>query len=383
MKRILIATLTAAAVLISLCSCQGKDNQETTSSVTETEATESLTSTVSAENTAYEDVYAELIGLIRTVISEHREDNEYIPDDDLEAVYCTSLGYGDKALSEMGYTIKDINGDDVPELLVICRDSNEKADKGSQIIAAYSCANDEVSLIFSAYYRSSYRYMRGNKLYYSGSASAFSHAFGTYELSTDGKTLTCLDFYFSDLKDGSESDTGYYRNNTGEFDTENSRELDITDDEFWEMEEKLEKQALALEYIPFDVDTETAKTANSARITAQYLKDAQGDYSNAERLEADNSEYAVEVLITADSTVTDFKLLSLSLNENSDSVQFSQKVISSFESIGPGSPVVLLVSFPGSVPQYGISYTDTNGKTVEYSLSQSGEDGSIVLSEIS
>lgn len=44
-------------------------------------------------------------------------------------------------------------------------------------------------------------------------------------------------------------------------------------------------------------------------------------------------------------------------------------------------PLVVGMTFFGSIPHYGISYTDENGSSKQFAIEQSGDDGSILLTE--
>lgn len=76
--------------------------------------------------------------------------------------------------------------------------------------------------------------------------------FSSNTIALDGTKLDCVDCYFTFPKDESFEEIGFYHNSTGNADSiEGSEELDISDEEFWEMEEALGAQTQNLDFIPF------------------------------------------------------------------------------------------------------------------------------------
>ena len=132
------------------------------------------------------------------------EANENL-DDGFVGVLEAARALGDAALEEIGYLLYDINGDDIPELLIGCFN---KADG-----AAYSI-------------------------------------FGTFHISENG-TVVCDDYYFTYPDDNDFNVTIIFHNNSGIFSRDESEKLDMTLDKFWHLHEKSAKETAKLSATPF------------------------------------------------------------------------------------------------------------------------------------
>ena len=103
--------------------------------------------------------------------------------------------------------------------------------------------------------------------------------------------------------------------------------------------------------------------------------------------EYDPNDYAltVQVVFTAESTVTDFKLLSISMQDYDDAGNFAFAVeeVYSQPELTPERPLVAGMEFLGDIPNNGISFTDADGKVKYYAVDMSGRDSSLFLWEIS
>ena len=95
---------------------------------------------------------------------------------------------------------------------------------------------------------------------------------------------------------------------------------------------------------------------------------------------ADASESRVWIAFSASEAVKDFRFLRVSPVEDSGgNLMFSVKEMHRLPVLGPGRPLAVSMTFYGSLPSYGISYTDGSGQTRCFTVGLSGEDGSVVL----
>ena len=78
-----------------------------------------------------------------------------------------------------------------------------------------------------------------------------------------------------------------------------------------------------------------------------------------------------------------FNVLALTMEDVDDdgNVTFSEKSIHTLATLKPERPLMVRMTFEGTIPNYGISYTDTDGSTKRFAVQISGKDGSIILSE--
>ena len=97
---------------------------------------------------------------------------------------------------------------------------------------------------------------------------------------------------------------------------------------------------------------------------------------------AGQTEPLAGVVFSVNNPIKNFKVLSLHLKDFSDGKPvFLVKELYTKEVLRPDRQLLVKFSFIGSIPNNGISYTDGNGKTRYYSISESGMDGSLVFSE--
>ena len=88
-------------------------------------------------------------------------------------------------------------------------------------------------------------------------------------------------------------------------------------------------------------------------------------------------------LFLADSPVTDFRILSLFVEDMTEdgTITFSSGTLCRQDVLSPDCALVADLTFYGDLPAYGISYTDANGTFWRFAIEISGYDSSISLSE--
>ncbi len=99
---------------------------------------------------------------------------------------------------------------------------------------------------------------------------------------------------------------------------------------------------------------------------------------------ADTTKPQSRILFTTDSTVTKFKVLGLQLKEvdPQGKIIFTEEELYSQETLTPQRPLLVVLTFYGDLPHYGISYLDENGRAQKYSVQISGEDGTLILNDL-
>ena len=115
-------------------------------------------------------------------------------------------------------------------------------------------------------------------------------------------------------------------------------------------------------------------------VRARWADDSMTD---VDEFVAHSGEYEVGVVFTAERTLQNFKVLSISLEGMGDdgTPVFSVLELYAQDALTPGRPLLVRTSFPGDLPSNGICYTDDDGATRYFSVSESGFDGSLILSE--
>lgn len=330
----LAATFLSLLLLLSLAACgQVSDMEQKTeedSGIAEngTGAKESLdVVTVSTAVTPYEELVERFYTLIADPYSivDIAEYGEF-------GVIESARSLEDNALDGMGYTIEDLSGDGIPELVV-----GTLPEYGGQINAVYTSVDGQPQFVFEGWYRSSYSYLGDGRFYYYGSGGASETGQGSFCLSKDGTILNCEEFFFTHATGEDYSDLKVYYNTTGSWDIAASQESDMTLDMFWEWEPSYEE--LPLKSFA-DYAVEQGPEAPVQVHWAELWLNGNDDY---EKFVADDGEYATDVLFTAKRSVTDFELMWLTIQEISEdgTVSYDSKPIYSLDRLMPERPLVV------------------------------------------
>ena len=281
------------------------------------------------------------------------------------------------ALQGTGFSIEDITGDGVPELLV-----GSMPGSGESVYAVYTIRNGTPAAVFDGWARNGYYALGGGRFYYHGSGGAAYSAFGTCHLSYDGSRIEWEDFYFSDIKDSSAGTIGYFHNTTGIWKKAEAEELFISRGRFFEMDETLRTGIRAIGKVPFSEYACGHEAAADGTVQAHWAEDALSDYGEYDEFMAETSEYQVRVLFSTQDEVRDFRVLRLvpDLDEEGNMTFFETELYYAGR-LTAERPLVLGMVFHGDTPGYGISYTDGNGRTRRFYIGMSGDDGSLFLGE--
>ncbi len=292
----------------------------------------------------------------------------------------------DEALESIGYSIQDISGDGVPELLiVIVSEKEDNKFKGHETIAIYTIKDKKPHLTQEGWARSRFIYQGDGKYYYQGSAGAMYSFLGKFTISKTGDILECNDFYFTSDKDDNPEEKAYYRNTLGTMDIPNSEELNISENEFWNIAKEMSEEPVNIELIPFSRYEEKLKGIDSSpEIRVNWAGTEVESYENLHEFVLDRNESSVRLLFTANKIVKDFKFLNLEVLDTSQDGKMKYKIkeVYELEKLTPQKPFLATVVYYGDLTTYGISYLDDSGNKVVYAARVSGEDGAISLQKI-
>ena len=283
-------------------------------------------------------------------------------------------------LGDIGYAIWDLSGDGVPELLIGGLEQHGvQGCFGSDLYAVYAAPEGVPVLTCEGWARNSLRWLGENRFLRTGSSGAMYSMFGAYALSDDGTSLNCEDFWFTYEKDDSYTEMAFYQNNSGMWDPAMSRELDMTAEDFWRLEQELEEQVRAVELTPFSV----YEPCGWLPVKAQWADEALGAYTAYDAFTADSSDAGTRVLFTAGDGVKDFRLLALELEDVSETgaMAFSAREVYQQDTLTPERPLVVELTFYGDIPSYGVACVDGSGAEHRFVLELSGADGSLLLRE--
>lgn len=140
---------------------------------------------------------------------------------------------------------------------------------------------------------------------------------------------------------------------------------------------------LTAEPVP-TVGSTVEESAEDLPVKAQYIWEVP-ELGVHDEYGLNDNALTVEVVFTAESTVTDFKLLSISMQDYDDAgnFAFAAEEVYSQPELTPERPLVAGMEFLGDIPNNGISFTDADGNVKYYAVDMSGRDSSLFLLEIS
>ena len=237
MKKRLLIFLLLLCVLLSAC---GKTNVNKPDNATDKTDTETKVDYA----LKYEDVLAKTYEFIKNI------DSKVDPIDGFDGIWEAAKALGDEALEKIGYVLKDISGDEVPELLIGAFEKDDDAYTNNEIYLIYTLQGEKPEIVLYGWNRNAYSLKDDNSLFYQGSSGAAMSAFGIYHISNDGEYM-CDDFYFTYPNDNDPSVIELFHNTTGIFYNEDGEKLDMTLDEFWALQDEMSKGTSKIEGTPF------------------------------------------------------------------------------------------------------------------------------------
>lgn len=132
----------------------------------------------------------------------------------------------------------------------------------------------------------------------------------------------------------------------------------------------------------------TADTPSPAKatVTLDYASDellAQKD--EYDKYDDTDSEYRVNAVFTTNIAVNGFKYVSLKYDDSSSAngdITFQvEKALYTQNKLTPEKALVITMLLDGAIPNRGISYIDGNGTARYFTISMSGQDDSLMLTE--
>lgn len=335
------------------------------------------------ESLAAEGAYDEIINHYYERISQGFEGFE-IDDGDIGVSEIVQSSEAGEAPSRIGYMVQDITGDNIPELLIGAIDELHDAIAfGDEILAVYTLVDSSPRLTFEGWGRNAYRLAEGGRFVYHGSAGAMYTLFGVYSLSEDGQTLINDEFYFSHENE-TMTEVGYYYNQLGEFDKDVSTELAISANNFWKIEMRLDKLVRNIELIPFSRhEPSSAITDARTQVQVAFAHDVLANYSDYIEFEADSNSESTDVVFFSEHDVEGFQFLALTLEDADEAgnIVFATETLYDMGVLTADRPFVVHLTFFGTIPNYGIAFTDESGNRRQFALTMSGLDGSLGLIE--
>lgn len=328
-----------------------------------------------AEEKDYEAVYAPVLASIADLLSCDNP-GDHIEGPGEKGVQESRIGTAaEESLWMVGYALRDLSGDGIPELIIAQVDSQEGTlSHGKQILAVYSCTQSTPHLLLEGWARNRYYLLSDGSFLNQGSGGAAYSCLGLFRLDTAGTELSCLDYFFT-WEEDDQIVTYHNTDGTWEVPHEGNQQVEL---DFWRMNEILESDIQTIELKAFAL---YEMEEHPSLLLAQW-----NPYEELEDcVILSTEEYCTQIVLYAcQGTVSDLQLLSLEFEDvdQEGNVRFRQSVLKTIPSLEPMDPLAVQLVFGCAIPNFGVRYTDDIGMIRTFSIMQSGMDGSLLMTEI-
>ena len=211
MKRIALCILLAVMLLLTACAPSEPAPQESVESTAE--------QTTAPADLTTEEIYQSYLKKLCARLNKIILDDTYLDglntEPGMAGVAEMAYHAGVKLLDQYGYIIRDINGDQVDELIICAVDESQEASVGKDILCIFTVSDSQMKLLIEGWSRNSYFILDDGTIYQMASNGASNTIFATYAV-TQTNDVICIDCYFMD------TDTNgaavFLHNTTGETD---------------------------------------------------------------------------------------------------------------------------------------------------------------------
>jgi len=292
------------------------------------------------------------------------------------------------ATKAVGYARMDLNDDGIKELLIVGDGDSDGA--GKEILYIYTYVDGKPVLVKEGLTRDKLYLLEDNVIFEFGSMGAMSSILGEYTLVPGSSELKVVNYYFSyGQDDGREI---VYHNETGEFDIETSYVVEKGIDEFYDDIWARVDDSYDILINWFDFYEYTGKNdysaKESANVSAEYYEPEGPFIPSFVSPDADEGgSNLTHILISTDATISNVALWSVNYDADENgkiTYDYNINGYMGFETydepkiVEPDEEIIISVAFHGDMPEYAISYRDTNGEFKRFLIYQSGMDGSLV-----
>ena len=194
----------------------------------------------------YEQEYANVVDGVYEFIANGNSNN--LPEQGRTGIYeVRDFADREAAMQQLGYTLQDISGDGIPELLIgWISQKRGLGHYGKEIYEIYTFADGRVKYVAEGWSRSSLQLMANDNLVTRGGTGISHQVLAVEHLLPDGN-LGCHELYFTWPKDDG---LGVYRNMTCRSEADASQETDMTVEEFNEMRSEYANHSVEIEFLP-------------------------------------------------------------------------------------------------------------------------------------
>ena len=290
--------------------------------------------------------------------------------------------YQRDSASMIGYTLKDFNGDGVPELVLGRAEQHKGAGYyGSDIYSVYTLVDGRPLHSFEGWQSNRLQVLSGSRLFLQATDGDAYSVLAAYKIAPTGEP-ECLDYYFTAPQNGS---LAYYHNTSGSDDRNASKRLDMNEDAFEELRNEYMNEVAMMELIPVEnYHRQGAKGFAYQHLRLDWLRDVQADVQQYGMVKVPNASEFVKVVLRSDKSLSNFKVLSLTLLsvDEQGNAHFDAQPVYRQDMLMADTPLVMQLADTEAVPANAIAFDDELGRERRFAVSISGMDGSLQLSEI-
>lgn len=362
-------------------------------------AQESETAELSEEDKAkYMEVYSVVIDRYCDFIKNFssQEDDAIVDFGGSAGLYdaCVGREY-EEIMDTVGYTLKDLSGDGVPELVVVdMYGFGGDTKSGKSILGLYSVKNNRPYYLQQGWSRSSFSFMENGEFLQLGSSGAIYSNLATFKIAKDGFALTRDESYYTMEIDGDYDNIGVFDNSENIWNevAYTPEQADISIDEYNEKRDSYAELAVDFEGTPLSEyansdlfhKNKESDEPEECKVSA-YFEDEYEKLGNEKTLSAINSgsNPLCKTVLVANEDIRDFSFEQLEFVDCDDegNVKFNKMEIYRLTDFYKGVGFPINITLFGDIPNNGFSYLGDDGLYKHFTISESGFDGSLTIGE--
>ncbi len=271
-------------------------------------------------------------------------------------------GNKEAAFENVGYAFKDLNGDSVPELIIgdiTDMDNNTGTQLG--VVYSYDVLNGKLVPVLESWDRNQNFLISSDVLVNIASSGASYTSIEKYKFEHSSLDHKVISYVFSEPEGDK---VVFYSNTTGEKDKSKSN---VAKD--YDMDADLSELYAAKQKIEF---TRLTSLRNINPVTVSYFNEGLKDYKAYQLFSGPEKN----TVLTANDDITYLTVYNAVLTDE----KWMIKPVCTCKELKKGQSLAAGISYPGDIPNTGVSFIDKFGIKHFYLLGQSGKDGSLSLS---
>ena len=269
-----------------------------------------------------------------------------------------------------GYAFRDLNGDGTPELIIgEIEDTSDNTGIVPGVVYSYSKEKNEITEVFESWDRNINILLSDNSIVNTGSNGVSSSVLGHFVLEPETCSKKYKSFVFSELKDDK---VVYYTNTTGEYDPEKSETIESYD--FEKAADELLASKAKIEFNPLS-EYKQSRPLNAAAFSDDIKASA------AFRLFEDSGRNTVFTATEDISSVVLYDITDIKLSDEGSIVEYTSVPVYKVPELKAGESLAAGLEYGDVLPCNSICFVDKNGVMRSFVITQSGKDGSVILTE--